>query len=472
MPMKIFIDSNSKDLLTDQIVNAIKDQIDKRMIRTGMQLPSIRKFALDHRISRFTVVQAYDRLVAMAYLNSRRGSGFYVAPRHRTPSSRQSVYKLDRAIDVLWLLRNSLQGKSSSAMPGDGWLPGSWLDEAGIKRSLRTLSGRTGEFLTAYGTPEGYLPLREVLQHRLSEIGVRSTPAQIVLTKGATHALDLLARYFIRPGDHVLVDDPGHFILFGALKSLGANIVGVPWGPEGPDTTMMEAMIREHRPKMYFTNTVLHNPTGASISQAIAYRVLKLAERFNLLIVEDDIYGDFHPSVMTRLATLDQLERVIYIGSFSKTISASTRVGFLACKGSIAESITDLKLLTGFTTSEIGERLVYQLLIDGYYRKHLDKLRGRLQIAREKAVCTLEKIGFVPYLEPEGGIFVWAKLPDSVDAADIASMASEKGVTLAPGGLFLPQQGSSPWFRFNVASFEDSLSSEVLSEIVLSLSHH
>jgi DNA-binding transcriptional regulator YhcF (GntR family) len=154
--MKIFIDSNSKDLLTDQIVNAIKDQIDKKTIRAGMRLPSIRKFALAHRISRFTVVQAYDRLVAMAYLNSRRGSGFYVASRHRTSSSRQSVYKLDRAIDVLWLLRNSLQGKSSSAMPGDGWLPGSWLDEAGIKRSLRTLSGRTGEFLTAYGTPEGY----------------------------------------------------------------------------------------------------------------------------------------------------------------------------------------------------------------------------------------------------------------------------------------------------------------------------
>jgi DNA-binding transcriptional MocR family regulator len=234
---------------------------------------------------------------------------------------------------------------------------------------------------------------------------------------------------------------------------------------------MMEAMIREHRPKMYFTNTVLHNPTGASISQAVAYRVLKLAERFNLLIVEDDIYGDFHPSVMTRLATLDQLERVIYIGSFSKTISASLRVGFLACKGNIAENIADLKLLTGFTTSEIGERLVYQLLIDGYYRKHLDKLRGRLQIAREKAVCTLEKIGFVPYLEPEGGIFVWAKLPDMVDAADIASMASAKGVTLAPGGLFSPQQGSSRWFRFNVASFEDSLSSEVLSEIVLNLPH-
>lgn len=460
---------NDTAALTDQIVEAVKKQIDERMIRAGMRMPSIRKLAQEIKVSRFTVVQAYDRLVAMAYLNSRQGSGFYVAHRSKTYSSRQTIYKLDRAIDVLWLLRSSLQEKSSVAMPGDGWLPGSWLDEAGIRRSLRMLSGKSGDFLTAYGDPAGYLPLRELLHYRLAEIGIKSIPAQIVLTKGATHALDLLTRYFVRSGDTVLVDDPGHFILFGALKSLGAKIVGVPWGPDGPDTITMESLIREHRPKMYFTNTILHNPSGASISQAVAYRVLKLAEKFNLLIVEDDIYGDFHPSVMTRLATLDQLERVIYIGSFSKTISASVRVGFLACKDKIAESLTDLKLLTGFTTSEIGERLVYQLLIDGYYRKHLDKLRGRLQIEREKAVRTLEKMGFTLYLEPEGGMFLWAKLNDTIDAAEMAALTSKRGITLAPGSLFQPQQEASPWLRFNVASFESPLASEVLSEAVLKL---
>ncbi len=385
MPL-ISLDSHDSVPLVGQIITAVKTQIDERAIRPGTRMPSIRAFALDHRVSRFTVVQAYDRLVAMGYLNSRLGSGFYVTPRPKPPIARAAPYKLERAMDVLWLLRNALQQPSPKPMPGAGWLPGSWMDEAGIQRSLRALSRKGGEFLTGYGLPAGYLPLRELLQHRLAEIGIAADPAQIVLTKGATHALDLVARYFIRPGDAVLVDDPGYFILFGALKSLGAKVVGVPWTLNGPDTTAMEALIDEHRPKMFITNTVLHNPTGVSISQAVAHRVLQLAEKYNFIIVEDDIYGDFHPVPVTRLATLDQLNRVIYISSFSKTISASLRVGFLACTRDIAEHLTDLKLLTGLTTSEIGERLIYQLLTDGFYRKHIDRLRSRMNDSREKLI--------------------------------------------------------------------------------------
>ena len=462
MPL-ISLDSHDPLPLTEQIVAAVRRQIDERAIRTGTRMPSIRNFALEHRVSRFTVVQAYDRLVAMGYLNSRQGSGFYVSPRPKTHIAGETTCKLDRAMDVLWLLRNALQAQPSKAMPGAGWLPGSWMDEAGIQRSLRALSRKNGEFLTGYGLPGGYMPLREILQHRMTEIGVTTNASQIVLAKGATHALDLVARYFVRPGDTVLVDDPGYFILFGTLKSLGAKIVGVPWNLDGPDTATMESLIKEHRPKMFITNTVLHNPTGASISQAVAYRVLQLAEKHNLVIVEDDIYGDFHPSHVTRLATLDQLDRVIYISSFSKTISASLRVGFLACKRDIAENLTDLKLLTGLTTSEISERLIYQLLTDGYYRKHLDKLRARLQSAREKSIRNLEKLGFTLYVEPEGGMFIWAKMGDQTNVVEMASMAASKGVMLAPGNLFRPHQEPSPWLRFNVASCDDPATFEFLS---------
>lgn len=455
MPL-VSLDSLSPIPLIDQIVTAIKKQVDERAMRAGMRMPSIRGFALDHAISRFTVVQAYDRLVAMGYLNSRQGSGFYVAPRPKSHTGGDPPLKLERAMDVLWLLRNALQQASSSPMPGAGWLPGSWMDEAGIQRSLRALSRKSGDFLTSYGLPGGYLPLRQLLQHRLAEIGVTADAGQIVLTKGATHALDLVARFFLRPGDAVLVDDPGYYILFGALKSLGAKIVGVPWNLDGPDTAIMEALIKEHQPKMFFTNTILHNPTGASISQAVAYRVLQLAEKHNLLIVEDDIYGDFHPLPATRLATLDQLDRVIYISSFSKTVSGSLRVGFLACKREIAGNLADLKLLTGLTTSEISERLIHQLLIGGYYRKHLDKLRGRLQGAREKAIRKLEGLGLTLYVEPEGGMFVWARMVDQSNVVEMASAAAGKGIMLAPGNLFRPHQEPSPWLRFNVVSCDDT----------------
>ncbi|MDE1990058.1 MAG: aminotransferase class I/II-fold pyridoxal phosphate-dependent enzyme, partial [Betaproteobacteria bacterium] len=214
--------------LIDQIVRAVRRLVDDRALRTGTRLPSIRVFAQDHGVSRFTVVQAYDRLVAMGYLQSRLGSGFYVAPRPPAPAA-ESVWSPDHAIDVVWLLRNTLTDRSTKLIPGAWWLPAAWMEGTGIRKSLRSLSARQGEFLTAYGTPAGYLPLRELLCSRLSGMGVPVDAGQLVLTTGVTHALDLVTRYFIRAGDAVLVDDPGYFILYGGLKSFGAKLVGVPW---------------------------------------------------------------------------------------------------------------------------------------------------------------------------------------------------------------------------------------------------
>ncbi len=449
------LDPGSSTPLIDQIVAAVSKLVEDRALRAGSRMPSIRHFALEHRISRFTVVQAYDRLVAMGYLNSRPGSGFYVAPRPLTGNGGEPPLKLERAVDVLWLIRNALRQPSTQPMPGAGWLPADWMDEDGIRRSLRALSRKSGDFLSGYGLPGGYLPLRELLQRRLAEIGVAAEPGQILLTKGATHALDLVARYFLRPGDTVLVDDPGYYLLFGALKSLGAKIVGVPWNSAGPDLAALEALLKEHQPKLFFTNTILHNPTGAVISQATAYRVLQLAEKHGFMIVEDDIYGDFHPGRPARLATLDQLDRVIYVGSFSKTVSAALRVGYLACKREIAEQLADLKLLTGLTTSEIGERLMHQLLIDGHYRKHLDRLRGRLQESRGKTLRKLEQLGLTPFVEPEGGMFAWLDLGAGANPVEIAGSAAGKGIMLAPGNLFRPNQEPSRHMRFNVAACGD-----------------
>jgi DNA-binding transcriptional MocR family regulator len=462
MPI-VSLDSNDSLPLIDQIANAVKKMVDDRAIRAGTRMPSIRNFAHDHGISRFTVVQAYDRLVAMGYLQSRQGSGFYVSQRQNPYVAMENSYEPDSVMDIVWLLRNSLEHRSSSTMPGAWWLPAAWMEETGIKKSLRTLSLKDGEFMTAYGTPSGYLPLRELLSNKLSGIGIAAGASQIVLTSGVTHAMDLIARYFIRAGDAVLVDDPGYFILFGGLKSFGAKIVGVPWNVDGPDTHAMEELIKEHRPKIFFTNTILHNPTGASISQAVAYRMLQLAEKYDMMLVEDDIYGDFHPATLTRLATLDQLNRVIYVSSFSKTVSASLRVGYFACSPELAASLCDVKLLTGLTTSEISERLMYQLLTEGHYRKHLDKLRAKLLLARQTTISRLEGLGFTLHCEPDGGMFIWAKMDDQCNSAEIASLAAKKGIMLAPGHMFKPHQEPSPWFRFNVAHCNDDATFEFLS---------
>jgi DNA-binding transcriptional MocR family regulator len=233
----------------------------------------------------------------------------------------------------------------------------------------------------------------------------------------------------------------------------------------------MESLIREHHPRIFFTNTVLHNPTGVSISQSVAYRMLQLAEKYDMMLVEDDIYGDFHPSKITRLATLDQLDRVIYVSSFSKTLSASLRVGYLACNKTLAESLCDMKLLTGLTTAEVSERIIYQLLSGGHYRKHLEKLRLRLQEARTTTIAKLEKLGFSIYLEPEGGMFIWAKLNDEINMTTLAAQAAKEGIMLAPGNVFRPHQEPSPWLRFNVAHCENETTFSVLTEILKASGH-
>lgn len=440
--------------LVDQIVSGVRAQIEDRLLRPGMRLPPIRSLAESHSVSRFTVVEAYDRLVALGYVQSRRGSGFYVAPR-AVPAGSEGAAPLDRAIDVVWMLRQGFEDQRAGLKVGMGWLPPHWLDQEGLRRNIRALSRREDVKLTCYGVPQGYPALRQQLSVKLADIGIGAKPEQIVLTHGATQALDIIARYMLKPGDVALVDDPGYFTMFGNLRLQGAQLLGLPRTVDGPDVAALETLVREHQPRIFFTHSVLHNPTSASLAPGNAYQVLKLAERHNFLIVEDDTFADLHPGPTTRLATLDQLERIIYVGGFSKTLSCNMRVGFLACQPDLAAALTDVKLLSSLTTPEFNERLVYLMLVEGHYRKYAERLQGRLAEAMAGTLRMLERVGLEIYTEPKGGMFAWAKVPGIEDAAALADRAAREDILLAPGKVFRPQMQASPWLRFNVAYARD-----------------
>ncbi len=443
--------------LVERIVAWHVRRIDDRLLRPGSKLASIRQFADQHRVSRFTVVEAYDRLIARGYIESRRGSGFYVRER-AAPSGLAVVRSWADApqgqIDVVWLLRNMFKRLPAQDMPGGGVLPPDWLDEALVTSSLRALSRQSGAGLLDYGPPQGYLPLRQQLQLKLAEAEIQAGPEQILLTNGVTQALDLIAQHFIRPGDTVLVEEPSWFLLFGRINLLGARILGVPRRADGPDLAVLEALAREHRPKLFITTAVLHNPTSSSMSAAKAFQVLRLAQTHGFTIVEDDIYSDLHPGASiqacTRLAALDQLQHVIYLGGFSKTLAANLRVGFLAASPELTRQLTDLKMLVGLTTSELGERIVYRVLSEGQYRRHLVRLRQQLNQGREALIERLEGLGMEIFATPQVGMFLWARC--DLDTNALARSMLDKGFLLAPGSLFLPDQRPSQWMRFNVAT--------------------
>ncbi|HEX5128062.1 MAG TPA: PLP-dependent aminotransferase family protein [Rhodocyclaceae bacterium] len=449
--MQLSLSSQSTVPLVEQIVGAVRGQIDDRVLRPGARLPAIRQLAEKHGISRFTVVEAYDRLVAHGYLQSKRGAGFFVTQREDTVPVALPAAQRQRAIDVAWLMRRALSDEPGVLKASVGWLPPGWLDSEGVQKAVRQLArGEDQTRFGCYGEPLGYRPLREQLRVILSAHGIEAHPDQILLTHGATQALDIVARYMIRPGDTVLVDDPGYFNLFGALRLLGAHLVGVPRGEDGPNLPALEQLAAQHKPKLFFTHSVLHNPTGTNLSPANAYRVLQAAERFDFTIVEDDTYGDLYAGQATRLASLDQLKRVIFIGGFSKTLSSNVRVGYLACSAELAAELTDIKLLTAVSTSEFVEQIVYRLLTEGHYRKHIERLQMRLRDATVRTARMLESAG-LHFRHPSGGVFIWAQVPGLDDATSLAEAAEAEKIVLAPGKVFRPQMQASPHLRINVA---------------------
>jgi DNA-binding transcriptional MocR family regulator len=226
----------------------------------------------------------------------------------------------------------------------------------------------------------------------------------------------------------------------------------------------------EHRARVYFTQTVLQNPTGTDTSPAVMYRVLQAAEELDLTIVEDDTYCDLQTSPTPRLATLDQLNRVVYVRSFSKTLSGSLRVGFIAGGRSLADDIINLKVLSCITTSQFIERLLYLILTEGHYRKYIEHLRGRVDHARGSMLRMMKTLGMQVFGEPAGGNFLWARFPDVEDAATLSQSALEDGVMLAPGAVFRPNLEPSPYMRFNVALYADPRLRRVLGKIARSAS--
>jgi DNA-binding transcriptional MocR family regulator len=456
--MLLTVSHTSGQPLADQIVAGIKRQIDDRHLRPGTKLPSIRTFAATHDVSRFTVVEAYDRLVAMGYLQSRRGAGFYTAAARAVPDGPWPAASDNhkRNEQLVWLIRRLLEADENTLPAGGAWLPNSWLDETGIRQSLNVLARKNGAYLLEYGHPFGYLPLREHLALMLAGLGVTAHPGQILLTQGTSQALELVIRYLLKPGDAALVDDPGYYNMFGNLRLQGVKMLAVPRNRDGPDSTVLERLAATHRPKVYFTQSVMQNPTGTDMSPHVAFKVLQVAERHNFMIVEDDIFCDLQVKTTPRLATLDQLNRVIYARSFSKTLSGSLRVGLVACAQNIAEALADIKMLTSITTSQFTERLVYLMLVDGHYRKYLSRLHERLGEARLNVVRAFERFEMELFVEPTSGMFVWARFPHVEDSLSLAEASQREGIILAPGTVFRPHLDRSPWLRFNVTTCEDT----------------
>ncbi|MDO6963771.1 aminotransferase-like domain-containing protein [Rhizobium alvei] len=446
------------------VMSAIRNRIANRTLTPGARLPSVRQAATLFKVSTSTVVTAYERLVAEGAVLSRPGSGFYVANQAAPFTLSEVGPRLDRAVDPFWVSRQSLEAGDSGLKPGCGWLPPSWLPEDAIRRAIRQLTRSEAPVLVAYASPLGLPQLRQLIARRMADRGIEVSPEQIMLTESGIQAIDFLCRFLLEPGDTVLVDDPCYFNFHALLRAHRANIVSVPYTPTGPDMERFATVVAEQRPRLYITNCGIHNPTGAVLSPVAAHRILKLAEQHDMIIIEDDIFADFEHVPAPRLAAFDGLDRVVHIGSFSKTLSASVRCGFIAARPDWLDGLTDLKIATSFGGGRLATELVWTVLSDGSYRKHLDSLKVRLSQAMITVAGQLRSLGIVPWFEPQAGIFLWCQLPDGIDAADVARFALDRGIVLAPGNAFSLSQSATQMMRFNVSQMQDQTILPVLKQ--------
>ena len=442
---------------TSEVMNAIRARVASRALVAGDRLPSIRSLAATMAVSPSTAVEAYDRLVAEGLIRARPGSGFYVSTTALPPLAlAKDPTQRDRAVDPFWVSRQSLDAEANALKPGCGWLPADWMPTEALRRAFRGLARAEDAVLTDYGATRGSLTLRRILMARFADEGLEVAPDQLLLTASGTQAIDLICRFLLRPGDTVLVDDPCYFNFRALLRAHQVKIVSVPYTPSGPDVAQFEAVLAAERPRLYVTNSALHNPTGASLSPQTAHRLLNAATACDLTIVEDDIFADFEPEPAARLAGLDGLNRVIRIGSFSKTLSASVRCGFIAARADWIEDLVDLQVATGFGgPSAVATEIIASVLASGFYRKHVEELRRRLVRSRRDIAEKLTRIGITPWLMPRGGFYLWCRLPDGTDSADVARAALSDNVVLAPGNVFSAAQTAGAFMRFNVAQCRD-----------------
>ncbi|MEP2942865.1 MAG: PLP-dependent aminotransferase family protein [Hyphomicrobiales bacterium] len=436
-------------------MQTVRDRTSNRSLMLGDKLPSIRKMAEVMGVSNSTVVDAYDRLVADGVIRSKRGSGYFVSAPSAPLKLAEIKPKLDREVDPFWVSRQSLDAKPDAIMPGCGWLPSSWMPNDALRKAMRKLARSDNNLLTDYGSTKGSIKLRRWLSRQSAAEGLPIDQEQVLLTTSGTQAIDLICRLLLKPGDCVLVDDPCYFNFQALLKAHQVKVVGVPFGQNGSDIDVFRASIDEHRPRIYITNSALHNPTGGTISAQLAHKLIVEATAGDVVIVEDNIFADFEPEPSTRMAVLDGLENVIRIGSFSKTLSASVRCGYISAKPEWIEALVDLQVATNFGgPSPLASELVYLTLSSGSYRKHMEALRRRLDQKRTETANHLEHLGLEITVRPRGGFYLWCKLPDGLDSTILAKSALEKGVVLAPGNVFSPSLSKDNHMRFNVSQME------------------
>jgi 2-aminoadipate transaminase len=347
-----------------------------------------------------------------------------------------------------------------------------------VRAAVERVLDEHGAQALQYGTTEGYTPLREMLARHTTRYGLHITSDNILITSGSQQALDLLGKVFINRGDRVLVEEPTYLGALQAWNSYGAEYITVRMDEDGMDTGQIESAFRAG-PKFIYVLPNFQNPTGVTLSLERRKKLVTLADRYGVPIVEDDPYGQlrYEGTHLPPVAVLDERSwhkgefsysgNVIYLSTFSKILAPGLRLGWVVAPPEVIRKLAQAKQGTDLHTSTFTQMVAYEVAKDGFLDRHITLIRKVYSERRDVMIEAMRELfpDGVKWTEPSGGLFLWVTLPESLDATELLKKALECGVAFVPGASFFACGGGHNTFRLNFSNAKPEAIREGISRL-------
>jgi GntR family transcriptional regulator/MocR family aminotransferase len=459
-PPFITLDEKSDAPLYRQIYETIRRSILRGGFHSGRQLPASRLLAKQLGVSRMTVVNAYEQLLAEGYLEGRAGAGTFVAAHlpeeflqasgferlelQEKPLTRKvilSEYGSKLAESSKIILRHhgatALVPFQHGVAAIDEFPFGVWAKIA------QKWQKRPPTSVLSYGDAVGFQPLRDAIAaHLAAARGVRCTPEQIIITNGTQQALDLISRIFLSESEEVCLEDPGYIGARYIFTATGARIVPVPIDDEGFD--VQKARKRSPKARLIYVTPSHQFPLGVTMSLARRLSLLEWARERDAFIIEDDYNSEYRYSGRPHasLQGLDRDGRVIYVGSFSKTIFPALRLGYLVAPADLIEVFAAARALTGLHSPVIEQAILAEFITERHFARHIRRMRGMYEERQQTLVEEARKnLGSRLEVAPaKAGMHLIGWLPSGISDREVSSRAAEAGLNLAPVSAYCINQ--------------------------------
>jgi DNA-binding transcriptional MocR family regulator len=444
-------------LLYERLASEVAGLIERGALRPGDRLPSVRRTSRDREVSIATVLSAYMKLENDGLVEVRPKSGHFVRRGQeplrvpRTPRLRVSPSRVSVSDGVTTLLASM---RDPSVVPlGSASVAPELLPIRALNRTLAAIARETGTAGASYDAPPGLATLRRQLAKRSLSWGMSLDEGELVTTVGAMEALHLCLRAVAKAGDTVAVETPAYFGLLQLIEEMGLRALEIPADPRtGMDLDLLEAAFGRTSISAILVTPNFCNPLGARMPDEAKERLVRLAARHDVPIIEDDIYGDlaFDGSRPRPAKSFDRDGRVLLCGSVSKTLAPGYRIGWVA-PGRYQATIERLKFSQSIATPTLLQMAVAEYLERGGYDRHLRVLRSKfasqVQRFREEIASTFPSGTRVS--EPQGGFVLWVELPQEVSALELQVAALDRGIAVAPGPIFSARQGFQNFIRIS-----------------------